>query len=162
MSKADELAAKLKQKQQTRADAEACADTAIEHWPTQVYEMYHQLEAWLEPLTEAGLNIRRIPTHIIESLPSGETFNYAIDKLLIEGNHNSITLDPIARFTIGSMGRVDVLSKGKELYLRRIETEHGETQWQIQTVPRSGQPQPDPVELNEDNFLSVIQEGLEL
>ncbi|APC14911.1 hypothetical protein BLL42_03955 [Pseudomonas frederiksbergensis] len=162
MSKADELAAKLKQKQQTRADAEACADTTIEHWPIQIYEMYHQLEAWLEPLTEAGLNIRRIPTHVFESLPSGETFNYAIDKLLIEGNHNSITLDPIARFIIGGMGRVDVLSKGKELYLRRTETEHGETHWQIQTLPCSGQPQPDPVELDEDNFLSVIEEGLDL
>ncbi len=162
MSKADELAAKLKQKQQSRADAEACADTAIEHWPTQVYEMYHQLEAWLEPLVEAGLNIRRIPTHVIESLPSGETFNYAIDKLLIEGNHNSITLDPIARFITDGMGRVDIHSKGRELYLCRTETEHGEAHWQIQLLPRSGQPGPEPVEFNEDNFLSVIQEGLEL
>ncbi|MCU1752910.1 hypothetical protein [Pseudomonas sp. 6D_7.1_Bac1] len=162
MSKADELAAKLKQKQQTRADAEACADMAIEHWPTQVYDMYHRLEAWLEPLTKAGLNIRRVPTRVFESLPSGETFNYAIDKLLIEGNHTSITLDPIARFIIGGTGRVDILSNGKELYLLRTETDHGEAQWQIQTIPRSGQPRPDPVELNEDNFLGVIQEGLEL
>ncbi|ROM91090.1 hypothetical protein [Pseudomonas brassicacearum] len=162
MSKADELAVKLKQKQQTRADAEACADTAIEHWPIQVYAMYHQLEAWLEPLTEVGLNIRRIPTHVFESLPSGETFNYAIDKLLIEGNHHSITLDPIARFVIGSMGRVDILCKGQERYLRRTETVHGEAHWQIQTIPRNGQPRQDPVELNEDNFLSVIQEGLAL
>lgn len=32
MSKADELATKLKQKQKTRVDAEARADLAIEHW----------------------------------------------------------------------------------------------------------------------------------
>ncbi|WP_095148122.1 hypothetical protein [Pseudomonas sp. Irchel s3a18] len=162
MSKADELATKLKQKQQTRADAQACADLAIEHWPTQVYEMYHQLETWLEPLTEAGLNIRRVPTRVFESLPSGETFNYAIDKLQIEGNHHTITLDPIARFIIGGTGRVDILGKTRDLYIRRTENDHGDAQWQIQTLARTGQARPDPVALNEDNFLSVIQEGLAL
>lgn len=162
MSKADELAASLKQKQYTRADAEATADLAIEHWPTQVYEMYRQVEAWLEPLTEAGLNIRRIPTRVFESLPSGETFNYAIDQLLIEGNHHSITLDPIARFINGGTGRVDIQAKGKEIQMLRTETDHGEPQWLIQAPAASGQPPAKPVELSEDNFLSVIQEGLKL
>ena len=162
MSKADELATKLKQKQKTRVDAEARADQAIEHWPSQVYDMYHQLETWLEPLTHAGLNIRRVPTRVFERLPSGETFNYAIDQLQIEGNHNTITLDPIARFTIGGTGQVDIRGKGQALYIRRTENDMAEPVWQIQPVPRTGQPRPTPVALDELNFLSVIEQGLEL
>ena len=34
-------------KQDTRADVAASADKAIDLWPAQVYEMYHQLEPWL-------------------------------------------------------------------------------------------------------------------
>lgn len=162
MSKAEELAAKLKQKQQTPADADATADLAIEHWPTQVYEMYHQLETWLEPLTEAGLNIRRVPTRVFESLPTGATFNYAIDKLQIDGNRKTLTLDPIARFIIGGTGRVDILGNDKQLYIHRTENDHGESQWQIQTIARTGQPRPAPVKLDEDTFLQVIQDGLDL
>lgn len=162
MSKAEELAAKLKQKQRTRADADAGDDTAIEHWPTQVYEMYDMLETWLEPLIEAGLNIRRVPTRVFESLPTGATFNYAIDKLQIEGNHKTITLDPIARFIAGGTGRVDILGNGKERYLYRTENDHGEPQWLIQTSTPAGQPRPASVMLDEEAFLSVIQDGLDL
>ncbi|SEN00497.1 hypothetical protein SAMN04487857_108122 [Pseudomonas sp. ok272] len=162
MSKAEELAVKLKQKQRTRADAEASDDTAIEHWPTQVYEMYNVLETWLEPLIEAGLSIRRVPTRVFESLPTGATFNYAIDKLQIEGNHKTLTLDPIARFIAGGTGRVDILGNGKERYIYRIENDHGEPQWQIQTSAGPGQPKPAPMRLDEDTFLAVIQDGLDL
>jgi hypothetical protein len=162
MSKADELAAKLKQKQQTRTDVEASAEMAIEHWPSQVDELYHQLEAWLAPLVDAGLNTRRVPTHIFECHPCGATFNYGIDKLLIEGNHHSVMLDPIARFTPSGFGRVDILAKGQALSMHRMGGDHGEARWQIQSAPHAGQPQPDPIELTEDSFLSVIQEGLDL
>lgn len=162
MSKADELATRLKQKQETKADAEAYAEKAIELWPVQVHEMYHQIETWLLPLSEAGLNIRHVPTHVFESHSSGATFNYAIDQLLIEGNHNSITFDPIARFTPGGSGRVEIHSKNLEMYMLRSGSDHGEGQWLIQTIPRAGQPAVDPVELNEDNLLSVIQKGLDL
>ncbi|WP_347905179.1 hypothetical protein [Pseudomonas purpurea] len=162
MSKADELAASLKQKQHSRADAEASADLAIEHWPTQVYDMYRQLETWLEPLIEAGLNIRRVPTRVFESLPTGETFNYAIDQLLIEGNHHSIILNPIARFITGGTGRVDIQAKGKEIQMLRTETDHGEPQWLIQANTAPGQPHAEPVELSESTFLTVIQKGLAL
>ena len=47
MSKADELAAKLRKTQQTRADTDNCADLAIEHWPAQVYELYRQIETMI-------------------------------------------------------------------------------------------------------------------
>jgi len=161
MSKAEELAAKLKQKQAASADPEASAEMAIELWPTQVYEMYRQIEAWLTPLSEAGLSIRPVSTHVFESHVSGATFNYAIDQLLIEGNHRSITFDPIARFTVGG-GRVVIHAKGPERYLLRTGSDHGEGQWRIHTVQRPGEADVDPVELSEDSLLSVIQEGLDL
>lgn len=160
MSKVDELAARLKQKQGTRTDASA--DKAIELWPVQVYDMYHQVELWLTPLSEAGLNIRRVPTRVFESHASGATFNYAIDQLLIEGNHQSILFDPIARFTAGGTGHVEIRAKGPERYLLRSDSDHGEGHWLIQTVPRPGQAQSAPVGLDEDTFLAVIQEGLDL
>lgn len=162
MSKADELAAKLKRKQDTRADADASADKVIELWPAQVYEMYHQIETWLVPLSEAGLNIKRVSTRVFESHASGATFNYAIDQLLIEGNHRSITFDPVARFAIGGSGRVEIHAKGAERYMLRTGSDHGEGHWLIHTVPRAGSARAEPVELNEDNLLSVIEEGLDL
>lgn len=162
MSKAEELAAKLKQKQESSADSTASADNAIEHWPGQVYDMYHQLEAWLEPLSDAGLDIRRVSTRVFESHSSGSTYHYAIDQLLIEGNHKSITFDPIARFTEVGLGRVDIHLKGKELYLLRTSVEQADPQWMIHTVQQSGQRRVDPLVLDEDSLLSLIQEGLEL
>lgn len=161
MSKADQLAAKLKQTQQSSADETLCADHQIDSWPAQVYELYHLIEAWLAPLSEAGLNIRRVPTHVFERHPDGATYDYAIDQLLIEGNHHSITFDPVARFTEDGAGRVEIRTQGKTLSMLRTVSEHGETQWWLQAIDQSGQ-QPDAIAMTEDNLLSVVQEGLQL
>lgn len=161
MSKADQLAAKLKQTQHSSADATLCADQQIDSWPAQVNDLYHLIETWLKPLSEAGLNIRRVSTHVSERHPNGATYDYAIDQLLIEGNHHSITFDPVARFTEDGAGRVEIRTQGKALSMLRTVSEHGETQWWLQVIEQSGQ-QPDAIALTEDNLLSVVQEGLEL
>lgn len=161
MSKADELAAKLKETRHSGDDASTTTDQAIDSWPSQVYAMYHQIEAWLKPLLEAGLSIRRNPTHVFERHPEGATYAYAIDQLVIEGNHHNITFVPIVRFTADGAGRVEIYLKGKEIPLLRTVSEHGETQWWLQSIEQSGQ-QPDAVALTEVNLLSVIQEGLDL
>ncbi|MHC8343390.1 hypothetical protein [Pseudomonas sp. RT6P73] len=155
MSKADELAAKLKQ---TRPSS---ADQMIDSWPGQVYELYEQIETWLLPVTEVGLVLRRNPTHVFECDSEGATFDYAIDQLLIEGNDHSITFDPVARFTGDGAGRVEIHSKGKELALLRTVDEHGETHWWLQAIEQAGQ-QLDAVALTEHNLLAVVQEGLGL
>lgn len=155
MSKADELAAKLKQTRHIGAEQ------AIDSWPGQVYELYYRIEAWLHPLTEAGLTLKRIATHVIESHPEGVAYDYAIDQLQIEGNHHSITFDPIARFTSDGQGRIEIRLKDKEIPLLRTVNAHGESQWWLQSIEQSGQ-QPDAVALTEVNLLSVIQDGLEL
>ena len=155
MSKADELATKLKHTGATRADQE------IDSWPSQVYALYRQIEVWLHPLTEVGLVLRRNPTHVFESSPDGETFDYAIDQLMIEGNRHILTFDPVARFTADGEGRVEVHSKGKELALLRTVDEHGETHWWLQTIEQSDE-QADAVALTEHTLLAVVQEGLEL
>ena len=155
MSKADELATKLKHAGATHADQ------AIDSWPNQVYELYRQIEHWLLPLTEVGLVLRHNPTHVFESDPEGETFNYAIDQLVIEGNDHTLTFDPVARFTEDGEGRVEIHSKGKEHALLRTVGEHGETHWWLQVIEQPGQ-QLDAVALTENNLLSVVQEGLEL
>ena len=159
MSKADQLAAKLKQTQHSSADETLCADHQIDSWPAQVYELYQLIETWLAPLSEAGLNIRRVSTHVCESHPDGATYDYAIDQLLIEGNHHSITFDPIARFTEDGAGRVEIHPQEKALL--RTVNEHGETQWWLQAIEQFGQ-QPDAIAMTEDNLLSVVQEGLAL
>ena len=155
MSKADELAAKLKQ---TRAPH---ADQVIDSWPGQVYELYQQIEAWLVPVTEVGLALRRNSTHVFECDSDGETFDYAIDQLLIEGNNHRITFDPVARFTEDGAGRVEIHSRSKELALLRTVDEHGKSHWWLQAIEQSGQ-QPDAVALTEHNLLAVVQEGLAL
>jgi len=99
MTKADELAAKLKQRLQGSDETEISTDTAIDHWPTQVNDLYLQIETWLAPLSEAGLGIRRNSTHVYERHPSGATYNYAVDQLLLEALDRTITFDPIARFS---------------------------------------------------------------
>jgi hypothetical protein len=81
--------------------------------------------------------------------------------LLIDGNHHNITFVPIVRFTADGAGRVEIHLKGKEIPLLRTVSEHGETQWWLQSIEQSGQ-QPDAVALTEVNLLSVVQEGLEL
>lgn len=161
MSKADELAAKLRETRHTSADETTGTDQAIDSWPSQVYAMYHQIEAWLKPLLEAGLTIRRNPTHVFERHPNGATYAYAIDQLVIEGNHHQITFVPIVRFTADGEGRVEIHLQGKEIPLLRTVSEYGETQWWLQSIEQSGQ-QPDAVALTEVNLLSVIQQGLDL
>jgi len=155
MSKADELAAKLRQTRQPHAEQ------VIDSWPGQVYELYQQIEAWLVPVTEVGLALRRNPTHVFERDLDGETFDYAIDQLLIEGNDHRITFDPVARFTEDGAGRVEIHSRSKELALLRTVDEHGKSHWWLQAIEQSGQ-QPDAVALTEHNLLAVVQEGLEL
>lgn len=161
MSKADELAAKLKETRHTDADATTATDQAIDSWPGQVYEMYHQIEAWLKPLLEAGLSIRRNPTHVFERHLNGATYAYSIDQLVIEGNHHNITLVPIVRFTADGQGRVEIHLKGKEIPLLRTVDEHGASHWWLQSIEQTGQ-QTDAIALTEVNLLSVVQEGLEL
>ncbi|BBP66068.1 hypothetical protein PHLH5_36090 [Pseudomonas sp. Cab53] len=162
MSKADELAAKLRQAQQTQADNDHCADLAIEHWPAQVNELYRQIEAWLAPVCEAGLDIRRNPTHVFESHFSGSTYNYAIDQLVIEGNARRLTFDPVARFTPGGAGRIDIHMTGQQSCLLRSLGEHGESVWHIKTVDQAAQSQPDPIAMDEEAMLSVVEKGLGL
>jgi hypothetical protein len=155
MTKADELAAKLKHTRPTGADQ------AIDHWPGQVYELFHRIEAWLKPMMEVGLDLRRNSTHMSETNPQGETFEYAIDQLLIDGNGHRITFDPVARFTADGEGRVEIRAKGNELALLRTVDEHGDSHWWLQVIEH-GAPQPDAVALTENNLLSVVQQGLEL
>jgi hypothetical protein len=155
MSKADELAAKLKQTRLTGNDQ------AIDAWPGQVYELYQRIEAWLLPLTEAGLVLRRNPTHVFESCPNGDTYNYAIDQLVISGNAHSLTLDPVARFTVDGEGRVEIHSQGNEFALLRTVDEHGETHWWLQTIEQATA-QLDAVALTETDLLAVVQQGLAL
>ena len=155
MSKADELARKLKHTGATHADQ------AIDSWPNQVYELYRQIEHWLLPLTEVGLVLRLNSTHVFERDPEGEAFNYAIDQLVIEGNDHTLTFDPVARFTDDGEGRVEIHSKSQELALLRTVGEHGESHWWLQVIEQAGQ-QLDAVALTENTLLSVVQEGLEL
>jgi hypothetical protein len=155
MSKADELAAKLKQ---TRL---AGTDQAINAWPGQVYELYQRIEHWLLPLTEAGLVLRRNATHVFERHPDGDAYDYAIDQLVITGNKRSLTLDPVARFTADGEGRVEIHSEGNELALLRTVDEHGETHWWLQTIEQATV-QLDAVALTESDLLVVVQQGLAL
>lgn len=156
MSKADELAAKLKQTRPT-----SLIDQAIDSWPDQVNELYHRIETWLQPLTGAGLVLRRNPTHVFESHPLGDTFDYAIDQLVITGNHHSITFDPVERFTADGEGRVEIHASDNELALLRTVDEHGATHWWLQTIEQAAR-RPDAVALTENNLLSVVQAGLAL
>lgn len=155
MSKADELAAKLKQTRLTGTDQ------AIDAWPGQVYELYQRIEHWLLPLTEAGLVLRRNATHVFESHPDGDAYDYAIDQLVITGNKRSLTLDPVARFTTDGEGRVEIHSAGNEYALLRTVDEHGETHWWLQTIEQATV-QLDAVALTESDLLLVVQQGLAL
>ena len=155
MNKADELAAKLKQTRLTSADQ------AIDGWPGLVYELYQRIETWLLPLTEAGLVLRRNPTHVFESHPDGDAYDYAIDQLVITGNERSITFDPVARFTADGEGRVEIHTTGNELALLRTVDEHGETHWWLQTIEQATA-QLDAIALTESDLLAVVQQGLEL
>ncbi len=155
MSKADELAAKLKQTRLTGTDQ------AIDAWPGQVYKLYQHIEHWLLPLTEVGLVLRRNATHVFESHPEGDTYDYAIDQLVITGNNRSLTLDPVARFTVDGEGRVEIHSEGNEYALLRTVDEHGETHWWLQTIEQAT-PQADAVALTESDLLQVVQQGLAL
>lgn len=156
MSKADELAAKLKQTRHTQADA----TLEIDCWAKQVDSLYHRIEAWLQPVAEVGLKIRRNPTHVCETSPDGESHDYAVDQLVIEGNEHSLTFDPIARFTEDGAGRVQILVPGRDTFLLRTVDEHGESHWWMQSI-ETGQ-QLDAIALTENNLLLVVQEGLRL
>jgi hypothetical protein len=125
-----------------------------------VDSLYHRIEAWLQPVAEVGLKIRRNPTHVCETSPDGESHDYAVDQLVIEGNEHSLTFDPIARFTEDGAGRVQILVPGRDTFLLRTVDEHGESHWWMQSI-ETGQ-QLDAIALTENNLLLVVQEGLGL
>ncbi|MCY1443199.1 hypothetical protein D9M71_596010 [compost metagenome] len=112
-------------------------------------------------MTEAGLVLRRNPTHVFESHPDGDAYDYAIDQLVITGNERSITFDPVARFTADGEGRVEIHTTGNELALLRTVDEHGETHWWLQTIEQATA-QLDAIALTESDLLAVVQQGLEL
>ncbi|MNG02506.1 hypothetical protein D3C84_855380 [compost metagenome] len=112
-------------------------------------------------MTEAGLVLRRNPTHVFESHPDGDAYDYAIDQLVITGNEHSITFDPVARFTADGEGRVEIHTTGNELALLRTVDEHGETHWWLQTIEQATA-QLDAIALTESDLLAVVQQGLAL
>lgn len=162
MSKADELAESLKRQQQQKAEAYQAQKKAIDEWPNQVYEVYSTIEGWLAPLLNVGLKIKRIPTQVYEDAFSGERFSYSINKLQLEANNRTITFNPIARFILGASGRIDIELSNPETYLIRKPIQAAGEEWKIQRLPHSPKPRPDPEPFNEDNLLSVIQQGLKL
>ena len=155
MSKADELAAKMKRTGLTSADQ------AIDGWLGQVYELYQRIEHWLQPLAEAGLVLRRNATHVFESHPEGSSYDYAIDQLVITGNGHSMTFDPVTRFTTDGEGRIEIHTRDKELALLRTVDEHGKTHWWLQTIEQATG-QLDAVALTESDLLVEVQQGLGL
>ncbi|MDX9664246.1 hypothetical protein QMK50_04575 [Pseudomonas sp. P5_152] len=162
MTKADELAAKLKQRLQGSDETEISTDTAIDHWPTQVNDLYLQIETWLAPLSEAGLGIRRNSTHVYERHPSGATYNYAVDQLLLEALDRTITFDPIARFSPKAEGLIEIHLTSKNYRILRSTDEHGESQWHLQKVPPLGQAAMAAVAWSEENLMWIVEEGLGL
>ena len=112
-------------------------------------------------MTEVGLVLRRNPTHVIEICPNGDTYRYAIDQLVISDNLNSLTFDPVARFTTDGEGRVEIHSQTDEFALLRTVDEHGETHWWLQTIEQATV-QLDAVALTESDLLLAVQQGLAL
>lgn len=164
MSKAEELAAALKKKLESEAEGKDLLDKAIAQWPAEVYRVYDQIEMWLAPLVSAGLKTERKSISIHESPSSENRYTYSIDKLSITANRQTLTIEPVARIIMGGTGRIDIKCKKIDCYLIKTSSKSNsdDYEWLIEKIPPNGRPRQNTSEFNEENFLSIVEQELDL
>lgn len=160
-SRAEELAAKLKEKQAKEDDGKGRLQALVDQWPLDVTEVFINLEAWAGPLLEAGLDVSRSQQTARET-PPGHSFTYTIPHLSFRHGAHSLTFSPIGRFMIGSSGAIDVKGvKGSDVSLLRMNNQ-GNEGWVIWTAANARGQRAEPVALTEDSFLSLIEKAFNL
>ncbi|AGZ36595.1 MAG: hypothetical protein ACOKSU_23970 [Pseudomonas sp.] len=161
MSKAEELAKAMQAKQTQAVDQEQQVKTFIARWITDVQELFLDIERWIDPLVKAGLKVTRQMMHKSES-PLDKPVSYSIERIQLQFNGKTITLDPSARFILGGKGRIDIRADRQELLLIHSATDELEDQWGIWTKPERGAVRPDVIPFDEDYMLGLIQKTFNL
>ena len=95
----EKLAAEMKVKSETEAQANASLKKEVEKWPEQVRDLIDTLEGWLFPLTQFGLSTQTQTEHKLE-----HEFPVDVPKLVIMYNQNRAATDA-SLFCFGSKGR---------------------------------------------------------
>lgn len=159
-SRAEELAAKMREKQAEEDVGKAHMQSVVNQWPLDVTELFISLESWVGPLREAGLDVSTTQVTVSET-PSGQSFRYTAPQLSFRYKAQSLTFTPKGRFVMGGTGRIEVTGmKGPDTALIRTSNDEKET-WIIWTSAERGQ-RKQPELLTEDSFLSLVEKAFSL
>jgi hypothetical protein len=142
------LIERLRREQQRKLDHETAG--TLDEWLSAVQRLLDQLRAWVGPVEAEGLLVVE-PIELTRDEP--ELCRYRVPGLkLSTPTGHTVRIAPRARFVLGALGRVDLLSPSHKLRLLRVEPDR----WVI-TRLSSDAPGWTQVELSEATFWQAIE-----
>lgn len=144
-----DLAEFFRKKKETIAQLESDREELLKEWLEALSKLYDQLERWLKPAQSEGLKIRRYQKEITEY----DLGTYQASALEISFGPRTVHFEPVARFIVGGIGRVDIDSpRGIFKLIRDPDTR----EWfLVRTTLAKAEP------LDENSFATLIQEIFE-
>jgi hypothetical protein len=156
MSKLVELA---RQKQESDVRSGETVDRVIQIWQEELLALASTIEQWVEPLRQEGMiEITRSDISVREEPNTEISRTYAARQLTLRIANKVIDVIPIARFCMGSHGRVDLegFKDWERVYLTRT-AETGDAKWQLVKKEYQAIKGPERENFNEDSFAKLLQ-----
>lgn len=156
MSKLVELA---RQKQKNDVRSAENIDRVIQLWREEILSLSSAIEQWVEPLRLEGMiEITRSDIPVREELSTEISRTYTARQLTLRIANKVIDVVPVARFCIGSHGRVDLegFKKWERVYLTRT-AEADSAKWQLVRKEYQAINGPERETFNEDSFAKLLQ-----
>lgn len=159
MSEMEKLVGLMRLKQDSDARSVANIDRVIGLWQEEIISLTSTIEQWIEPLKLEGLvEITRSDVAIREEPTPEISRTYTARQLTLRFGNNVIEVSPVARFCVGSTGRIDLAGfKGwEQVYLTRTAA-GTDTHWQLVKKEYQAIRGPERETFNEDSFAKLLQ-----
>lgn len=150
MSKFDDLAIKLEEKEKREKEKSIDFDKRKAQWILELESLFSQIKNWVKPLIARKLaKIEKGEMEIQEDLLG----RYKVPTLNLHLSNQSLFMRPVGTFIVGAKGRVDIESQGKKVTM--VLHEEG---WKIPKKEKTGF---NYVDCNEDSFAGLIEDLLQ-
>lgn len=159
MSEMSKLVELVRQKQESDVRSGETVDRVIQIWQEELLALASTIEQWVEPLRQEGMiEITRSDISVREEPNTEISRTYAARQLTLRIANKVIDVVPIARFCMGSHGRVDLegFKDWERVYLTRT-AETGDAKWQLVKKEYQAIKGPERENFNEDSFAKLLQ-----
>ncbi|PAU63749.1 hypothetical protein [Pseudomonas sp. PICF141] len=146
-------------KQESDARSAEDIDRVIRLWQEEIISLTSTIERWVEPLKLEGvIEITRSEVAIREEPTTEISRTYTARQLTLRLGNKVIDVSPVARFCVGSTGRIDLegFKNWEQVYLTRTVT-GADTHWQLVKKEYQAIKGPERETFNEDSFAKLLQ-----